>query len=237
MGKNKIIALFILFLPGMVFAQEGEYVEVQDFETWTSIGLKFKPTKKWTFGLQEQMRLDNNSTEIKGFFTQLSGDYELFKNFEAGIGLRFIQKNDNQGKVQGYEHYFRYQFDASYKHKIERFSFKYRFRFQNRNEIGVSKAEGDIATNYLRLKAKAGYNIKNWKLDPFISGEIFNQREDGINYGLTDYRITIGTSYKFKDAGKIGLYYRMEQEINTSYPMTTHILRLKYTYTFKNKKK
>ena len=74
MITKKIIALLFILIPYFGFTQDlgltqdGEYVEVQDFESWTSIALKFKAGKKWTFDLQEQLRLDNNSSEIKGFF-------------------------------------------------------------------------------------------------------------------------------------------------------------------------
>ena len=235
MLKIQYLLVILFCIPFAAGAQDGEYIEVRDFETWTSLGLKYEAGDKWTFGLQEQLRLDYNSTEIKGLFTQVSADYELFKNFEIGLGLRLIQRNDNEGNNQGWEHFFRYHLDAEYGHKIDRFSLKYRFRYQSRDELNVSREQGDISKNFLRLKAKVGYNIKNWKLDPVISGELFNHREDGINYGMSNYRVTFGTNYKIKNAGKIGVYYRLEQELNTNYPMTTHILRLKYTYTLKSK--
>lgn len=241
MITKKIIALLIILIPFFGFtqdsglSQDGEYVEVQDFESWTSIALKFKAGKKWTFDLQEQMRLDNNSSEIKGFFTQIGTDVEIFKGFKTGLGLRFINRYDNEGSQQGWEHYFRYHLDVSYKHKIDRFTLKYRFRYQNLNEISLSRSEGDIPISYLRLKFQLGYNIKNWKLDPFVSGELFNHRENGINYGLSDYRITVGTNYKMKNFGKLGIYYRYEKEISDYYPKTSNVLRIKYTYTFKSK--
>ena len=233
--KRNLITLVLLALCTLAVAQEGSYVEVRDLESWTSAEFKYKISKKWTFGLQEQIRLDNNSTEIKGLFTEFMAQYELFKNFKVAYGFRWINKNDNQGDVQGYEHFFRHQFDASYKHNIDQFWFKYRFRYTTRNEAGISKDEGDIPVKYLRLKATVGYKIKNWKFDPILSGELFNSRENGINYGLTNYRLTLGTEYKLKNASTIGLFYRMEQELNISYPKTTHIIRLNYTFTLKHK--
>jgi hypothetical protein len=218
----------------VAFAQDGQYIEVRDFETWTSAKLKLKPNKKLTFGIQGQFRLDNNSTELKGFFTELTGGYKLFKGMEIGLGLRYLNKNDNEGATQGSEHYFRYHLDATYKHKVERFALKYRFRYQNRNEIGLSKEEGDVNTQYFRLKASVTYNIKDWKLDPVLSGEIFNKYvKNGYSNGFSDYRLTIGTNYKIKNYGKIGVFYRLENEISSFYPKTTHILRIKYTYTIK----
>lgn len=228
-----LIALLILGI-NTVFSQEGQYIEVRDLETWTSAEVNLKINKTWSFGLQEQVRLDNNSTELKSFFTEFTTKYKLSKNIELGTGLRFTNKNDNEGKIQENEHYFRYHFDASFKHKINRFDFKYRLRYSNSNERNVDKLSGDIPVQYFRLKTSVGYNIKNWKLDPEFSGEIFNKYiYNGQSNGLDYFRLTIGSSYKTKSFGKIGLYYRMEKEISSFYPKTTNIIQLKYIYTFK----
>ncbi len=123
-----VIAISFVLIVNQGYSQGGEYVEVRDLESWFSMELKYKLNKKWSFGLQEQLRLENNSSEIDGYFTQFTSAYKLFKNLEAGVGLRYISKNDNEGKIQGYRNYFRYHLDASFKHKISRFSIKYRLR-------------------------------------------------------------------------------------------------------------
>lgn len=238
MNFKKIIGVLFLALYAISasVAQEGQYIEVRDFETWSSAKLKYKANKKWSFGVQGQFRLDYNSSELKGFFTEFSTGYKIAKKFEISAGLRYINKNDNEGNIQGTEHYFRYQLDATYKHKIDKFSLKYRFRYQNVNEMGLSKEEGDVPVQYFRLKATAEYNIKNWKFDPILSAEIFNKYEkDSYDNGFSDYRVTLGTNFKTKSYGKIGIFYRIEKEISSFYPKTTHIVRFKYTYTLKHK--
>lgn len=229
-----LLLCFLLFQLNNSFAQDGQYIEVRDFESWTSGQVKYKFNDKITFGLEGQLRLDRNSSEIKNYLTEFETKYKLTKKFEVGLGLRFINKNDNEGDVQGYEQHFRYHLDASFKHKIDRFNFKYRFRYQNKNEIGISSTEGDVAVQNFRFKTSVGYNIRKWKFDPELSAEIFNKYEKyGQSNGFDTYRITAGTSYKFKNAGKIGLYYRMDQEISSFYPKTSNIILLNYTYTFK----
>ena len=210
--------------------------DVKDLESWTSISLKYKLNKKWSFELEEQLRLDENISEIGEYFTQLNAEYSISKNFDIGGGLRYIRENDNKGNIQGYENHFRFNLDASYKHKINNFSIKYRLRYQNKNELGVSTDDGDYANQNMRFKTSVGYDIKNWKLDPKFSAEIFNHFEEGEDNGFSKYRLTLGTDYKIKHFGKIGLFYRMEKELNVELPETTNIIGLKYTYTLKNKK-
>ncbi len=233
--KNNILIVIIL-LPISVFAQQGTYVEVRDLETWNSIGVRLNIEDNWEFGLNEELRLKANSSSVSNYLTDLDINYIGWKNFELGAGFRFLRNNDTEGNIQGYENHSRYHLELTYKHKITRFKFDYRLRFQRKNELGVSEEEGDFPNRYLRLKLGIEYNIKNWKLDPKFSAEIFRHYEEGEQNGFNKIRWTIGTDYKLKKIGAFKLFYRMERELNVSYPKTTNIIGFSYVYTFKIKK-
>lgn len=229
-----VLVASLILLANEGFAQDGQYIEVRDFETWTSGKVGLELNKKWEFAVQGQMRLDKNSAELDRWLTEVTMGYKFLKHFELAAGLRYTSKNDNEGAVQGNEPYLRYHFDGSFKHDVKRFDFKYRLRYTNSNELGISRTEGDIPVRYIRLKTSVGYNIKNWKLDPELSGEIFNRQvQYGQSNGFDQFRVTIGTSYKTKGYGKIGVYYRLQREITSFYPKTSNIIRIKYSYTFK----
>ncbi len=222
------ISILALFTVGPGHAQE-----VRDLESWTTIGLEYEPHKKWSMGLEGQLRLDNNSSEIDEYFGQLEAEYMLFRGLGLGGGIRYIRENDNEGNVQGYENHFRFHLDAKYKHKIKDFSLGYRLRYQNRNELGLSTDDGDFTVQRVRLRGSLGYNIKGWKLDPKFSAELFNRFQNGGTNGFDKYRLTLGTEYKMRQFGKLGLFYRMEKDIDTDLPKTSHIIGLKYIYTLK----
>lgn len=230
--KRILFANIILF-SAINFAQESD----KDWSSWNSIGIDYKLNKKWTFGLEEQFRLKENFSAVDEFFTQLSSEYKVFKGFKLGAAIRYIRENDNQGNVQGYENHFRFQFDAKYKHEINNLKIGYRFRYQNKNELGVSVDEGDEAKQNLRFKTSLEYNFKDWKLDPKFSAEIFNRFQADEDNGFSKYRLTLGTDYKIKNFGELGIYYRYERDLNEDYPDVNNILGLKYTYSFKSKKK
>lgn len=230
--KNKIkftSLILIVFSTFISFAQEED---LNDWESWNAVGLKYKLNKKWSFELEENLRLKENISEIDKYFTQLGASYKINKHFKVGAAARYISENDNTGKVQGYENYFRYHLEVIYDHKINDFSFEYRLRYQNKNELGVD----DYANQHLRLKAAITYNIPHWKLDPEISAEIFNHIENGDDDGFDRYRLTIGSTYDMKDYGKIKFYYRYKKQLNEEFPETKNIIGLKYTYTIKNNK-
>lgn len=225
---------FSTLLVCMLFIANGfsqDENDTSDLENWTAINLKYKLNKKWSFDIEGQLRLKEDISEISEYFTELNTTYSISKGFKIGAGIRYIKENDNVGKIQGYEDHFRFHVDASYKHKINDFTLKYRLRYQNKNELGVD----DYDNQHFRFKTSLEYNFKNWKLDPIISGEIYNHLEKGEENGFDKYRITLGTEYKFKEMGTLGLFYRIEKELNETIPETTNIIGLKYSYTFKNK--
>jgi len=226
--KTRIIYLSIILLSilfeNKIFSQTKEYIEVRDFETWSSLALQYKIKKKLSFELEEQLRLANNSTEIDQYFTNFQIDYKILKNWEFSSGFRYIKAND----PIGFKTNLRYNIDLSYDHKISNFDFQYRLRFQNKWEL----PDFSIPKNQFRLKTSVEYNIKNWKLDPNLSFEIFKDNETGFMQSFDKYRFTLKTDYKIKKIGKIGAFYRIEHELNKTYPKTTYIVGLKFKYTF-----
>lgn len=233
---------YILILLGVIFtqvmmAQDGEYITVRDFESWSAVSLKYKLKHNWSFGVEEQLRLKNNSSEVDAFLTELSTDLGLTDNIYGSIGFRYYRENDTQGDVQGFENHMRLHFDLKYNYEKERLNIEYRLRWQTKNELGISNEEGDYANKNLRFKVGLRYNIKKWKLDPEFSSEIFRHYETGEQTSFDKFRITLGTKYKIKGFGKIGAFYRMEKELIGSYPQSTNIVGLKYTYTINSDKK
>lgn len=230
--KQTSVIFLSIFLIG-VYSSNAQ--DVNDLELWSSAKFQYKHNKYWKFGLEEQLRLKNDISEIGQYFTQLTSKYELENNLGFGLGLRFIQKNDTKGKIQGYEPHFRIHFDASYKHKIKQISLKYRLRYQNKNEIGVTPSDGDFPKQHVRFKAGFDYNFKQWKLDPMVAAELFHRFVKDEENRFNKYRFTFGTEYKFKKIGKFGLFYRYEKEINSVFNFAFHIFELTYTYSLERK--
>lgn len=226
---KKIIFLLLLFSASNSIAQN---VTNSDFNTWSWIEIGYKANSKLSFDLQQQLRLKENSSTVDNYFTELSSKYEVFKNFDLGVGLRYINSHDNQGNKQGYDPRFRYNIDGSYSYKLKKFKLSHRVRYQNRQDLGV--ADGDPRQS-LRFKTSLDYNISKWKLDPELSGEIFTTVNDPLANGPSKYRITLGTRYKMGDFGQLKAIYAFEGPLGDNNEVL-HILGLGYSYTIKHKK-
>lgn len=229
MKVNKtLLFFFILIKAGVVIGQEQ-----RNFQSWYAIELEYEPNKRWDFEWKTQLRMDHDPTEINQYLTELSMYGRIVKGFKVGGGLRYTRENDTRGNVQGYRNQFRYHADALFSKRLDDFRIQWRLRYQNRDELGFSRADGDISLKRIRLKTSVDYNIRNWKLDPDLSGELFSRFEPGEQVRIDRYRVTLGTSYKIKKAGRIGLFYRYESSINRTPKRTFDILGLNYKYTFK----
>lgn len=230
----RILSVVLLLTASIsVQAQDGFTVVTRDLETWSTIGLRVKPVDQLDIRLEQGLRLRENSAVIDQVLTELAFKVKPHKHFDFGVGLRYIY---DQGQNLEFDNDFRIHLDFGVKHKIKRWSMKYRLRYQNRNEIGLSYDDGDVKKNYLRLKIGTEYNIKKWKLDPKLSVEIFR---DLTRYSgdFDNFRWTLGTEYKTKRVGTFGAFYRMERELNATYPKTTSIIGVNYLYTIGKKKK
>lgn len=223
---------FLFFLSSTLIAQDGFTVVTSDLESWNTLNLKYKANKKFNMQLTQGLRLNHNASIVDQVYTNLGFKWSPVKQVSFGLGTRYIY---DRGGNSLFDNDFRINLDFSYKHKYKALSFQYRLRYQNRNEIGLSRDDGDYFKNYLRLKAEVEYNIKKWKFDPVFSTEIFR---DMTKYsgGFDNLRFTLGTNYSLKKWGELNVYYRLEHELGSNYPKTTNIIGLGYTYTIKHKK-
>jgi hypothetical protein len=226
---KKISKLFFIFL---LISSSLNAQDATDFGSWYSVGVDYTLKKKLNFGVEYHMRFRENSDVMDINFTEVNLDYKLFKKFHIGGAVRFIDENDNQGGKQGIRKHFRFQFDTSYKYDIQRFTVSHRFRYQNKNEFGALADENEVPAEVLRFKTGIDYNIRKWPLDPEFSAEIFNRGNVDNSREFSKYRLTFGTSYKWKKFGKFGINYRYERSlIDGNLPMNLNIIELKYRYS------
>ena len=236
-------ALVLLFLTISVSGQDS--VRVRDFETWNAIAIEKELFDgKLKLGFAQELRLDENSAHINNYFTSLNADYSLNKHLKFGLEYRFIKDNKDE---KGYQKGRRVHLDTKYRHKIDRLALDYRIRLQHRTNLPYGEEEDPDWSNKVRLRGKAKYDFRNWKIDPWFSAEIFYTSEKyTVNYiesideleqvsGFERVRLSLGSAYTIKKVGKIGFYYRIEQEF-ASYPGvfntpgTFHIVGIDFTF-------
>ena len=220
------LILMLLLVVNSVDAQISN-----DLEGWSAVELNLKATKKLSFSVAEHLRFRNDISTVKNYFTQIKVNYEILKNFELGAGVRFITKNDDVGGQQGYDPFFRYQFDAAYRHKIEKLGLFFRLRYQNKNQLGRSESEGDVAKEFIRTRFGVGYKIKPLKLTLRVFAEHFNQPTNSkIEQNETRMRYTLKLNRRFKKIGAFTVFYGIQNNSVGDVKTKKSFLGLKYAY-------
>lgn len=228
--KKLLVSIFLFSLFLCSYGQTT--VVTRDLETRSSIGIEAGLGSKWDFGIEQQFRLRKNSTALDEYFTGGSVRFEIIdKHLYLGMGYRYI--NDlNTEMINDKEQ--RLNFDLTYKQSINQLRLNARFRYANRNDIGETKAMGDYPRHNYRFRLKGEYKIKNWKLDPVCSIEIFRQYEKYTVPYFENLRFRIGTSYNLKKYGEIEAFYQIDKELGLSYPSTVYVIGIGYKYDFGN---
>lgn len=235
MIKYLTVALLLLLVPFLRAQEDGAYYVSRDFSTWSKAAFELRMSKPWSISFSEQFRFQTNSSELDAFFTEFKTDYKFKNGLSFGGGYRFIVDKTDNKRMNDFEQ--RFHADVSYKFDVKRFKFEARLRGQSRDDLGENKVDdGDYARRALRLKLEAKYKIKKWKMDPVVSAEVFRENGKYVRANINKFRVTIGTSYDFKKAGEISLFYRIEKELNTLYPLSNNIAGFEYKFTYKKYK-
>lgn len=229
-------------------AQNPSNHDFKDFGIWTKGELQYK-LKKWTFSADQQLRTEQNSTALDKTITQVKTRFTISPKLNLSAGLRYTGINDNEGAIREFENHWRYQFTLRFKpmkpkekKKIPRLGFQYRLQYQRQKELGKTELQGIFPRSAWRVRAAAEYNIKNWKLDPKLSYELFFHKQIGaftafkFFTGLTRFRIKLETDYKLKDKAKLNFFIMKQKENVIWRPPTDYILGVSYVYLIKDEK-
>lgn len=231
--KNKrhwVFALLTILLLSVIMKPASG--QTSDFATWTKLRISTKIVSNLEFELTQEFRLENNSSQFDEIFTNLSLAYSPFKFLELAGSYRYLQHRRKSGE---WIVLHRFHFDLNLKAEIKRFEPEYRLRyvsypkFANENKTGIF---------VIRHKVELYYDIRNFKLNPYISSELFHAFEDDGNNEIVQVRYTVGAKYRLNKYHRVGAFFRYEQEYNIKNPDTTYILGLSYRWNLKfNEKK
>ncbi len=232
--KISINIFFRLFLILLFSTVQNSFAQnLSDTEGWSSIEVGLNISKKLSFSVSEHLRYRNKISTMSSYFTQLETSYELLKDFNLGGGVRFIRENDDVGNIQGLETHFRYQFEINYKHDLKMLSLFYRLRYQHKNEIGLPEEDVNIPNEYIRFRMGLGYKLDDSGIGLRLKGELFNQiQKENLENGFNRYRLTFDTYKKFKNFGKVTLFYGFQKNFNRIELKQKSIIGIKYKYSF-----
>ena len=224
MNKNNRIYFLSLFL----FCFTISNAQVKDAGLWLNVTAEKKLTSKLALQLCEELRFNENITELGTAFTEIGVNYKITKGLTGGAFYRYIQ-NKRVDDFYSFRH--RYYFDLSYKLKIKKLSLAMRGRFQSQYKDVNTSETGSVPGDYLRSKFALKYNTDK-KYSPFVSVEFFNWLNDPEGAAVDNIRYQLGLDYELNKFNSISLSYIINKEVNVNDPWTSYIIALGYKYSF-----
>ena len=224
--KKIRILLFLLsvLFTTSTFAQNGP-------STWFELEFSKKIVKNLKVEFNPELRL-HGGFEMDTYILEGGLSYKLHKYLTLAGYYRYENEYNYREKRQIYEWEpsNRFAFDARSGFALNRFDFKFRIRYTNGSDFDQTT---DDKTSYFRYRAKIDYNIKDSKLTPYLSVEVFH---DLILKDLDKIRYTSGLTYSINKKNEIGLFYRLQDYIEPAGTLTKNesinIVGIGYSLSF-----
>lgn len=219
-----VLAVLCFLATVSSHAQEGDFNN--DFETWFSVQVEKKMSKKLNVALSYAHRFDQNTSFQKSAFLEPELAYSFSKEIKSSLAYRYIVDPLDNSTEQ------RLISRSAYTYRLKPFKISYRLRLDH--ELGSNKI-----FDTFRNRLSFGYSRKKHKLSPKVSYEAIAANKNK-GWLFNRWRLRFSTGYKISKRGKISLFYMVQRQINEAAPQQDFVLGLNFGYTlpkWKKKKK
>ena len=206
---------FLIILWVTAICSSGN-AQTSDAELWTRVGISKKITKKISLHFEEQVRLNDNISSVKNFFSELGVVYRLNKylRFSGNYRYKSIRRADGTFRTAN-----RFHGDIRFRYKAKPIIVFYRARMQVEHGI---RNKGPRTEYYDRNKLTLKLDLDK-KFSPYLSSEIYLNVNDGT---FDKVRYTIGVDLDLKKRNEISIFYRIQREFNVRNPNYTYVIAL-----------
>ena len=171
---------------------------LNDNQSWTKISFEKKLPHSFKLELAQGLRLKGQLSTFNQAFLEVSLSYKDSNGLGINIPYRYTIFED---KIK-----HRLSFGALYQYSFEPVSLKYHIKFYRLYENGESDGEdgaplGDLIRNKFTIKNKSGK-----KINPYISGELFNFYNTDNN-PLDEFRASFGMEVDLQRKNSIKIFY------------------------------
>ncbi len=229
--------------------------EKDDVGFWLSAEVEKKLSKKWTVGVEGELRLNDNVSRVDRMSIGADVSYKITKGLKASAGYDYLHTQKESGLSSTGKYFYntywyprhRVHADITGQVKVgqlklslrERWVYTWRPSF-DRNRMNVLEGDAGYGTisvnakdgkaeNVLRSRAMAEYGIGETGFTPYISAEAYNA------WSLQKVRYSVGTEYEFDKHHAVKLYYVFQDRTHRSSNdevIDTHVFGMSYGYKF-----
>lgn len=230
---KKLLPCLALLFTGVLSAQTAP---IETGEMWAGAAFKLEYNKKWTFQIEEQLRLWNHLGDVKSTFTEVSVGYEIIKDLEVVGSYRFtvVPNSFAQDAIEKSAfNQSRFMLDLKYELDKKGFplSLEYRQRIQDTRELYT-----DYKVTYWRNRFGLEWEATD-DITPYMEYESFYRMNQKKEFRRNRY--SFGIEWRINKEMDISTFYRVDQQINTKVNGRENIVGIAYSYKMEvdNRKK
>jgi hypothetical protein len=218
------LCVFCACFPQELQAQQ------RDAGIWLSASGKAQLNPLWSVVLSEELRLQNNMSEVGSVFTDAGMEYAPLPGWRFSLNYRLILK---QRVDRTFSTRHRGYFDARYRHRFQKAELIGRVRFQQQYADMFSSAEGLIPDYYLRSELSWRYRMAP-AFRPGLSIEVFQPLSPRNWPDPDQLRLTCNLRWELNKAHAMDLFWIYQQEFNVKRPETDFVVGVGYVFSPRN---
>ena len=222
---------------------------------WTELGAEKKISKKFSIGLEADLRTRNNLKTMDRWSLGLAAEYKPIKYLKLGAGYSLLNNNfredisyNTDGSYNnwrpsywGIRHRFNASVTGTYKFSNNlRISLRERWQYTYRPEKTVCRWDFDNSQwedkvrdgkgkNQLRSRLQVEYDKKGALLTPYTNVELYN------SWAIEKIRYTVGTDFNISKQHTFNVFYRFQNMKNVDpddYEPDMHYIGIGYKLSF-----
>ncbi len=194
-----------------------------ELKGWSSIDYGLDINEILKINLSQHFRLKDDLNVIDTYITESEISYEPINKLKLLGQLRYYNRNDNNGGIQGFENMMRYRFGIEKKINSNKLNFELRVAYQNR----FSLDRENRFKKRIRIRPLIELKMIEWKNNPKIYFEYFDEIK-GNDQKV--YRYGISKKINTNKSQSITLRYLYQKYVEKySSNSSANIISIKYS--------
>lgn len=204
--------------------------QYQDFQMWSSVGVRTDITPRLRIGIEEEARFFENIRLLDKLNSDLTIDYELFGGVRVGLLYRLITNREKDG-----DYVLKHRFSASLATEKQTGPWKLgaTLKFQKTYDEFYHSDDWYLPKNYFRIEGEVSRPLNRNRTEPYATLEWWYYLPQAQQAFFDQYRLTLGVKHKLAKDHRINVYYRIQQEIQVEDPLFAHIVGVGYLFTWR----
>ena len=195
-----------------------------ELKGWSSIDYGLDINEILKINLSQHFRLKDDLNVIDTYITESEISYEPINKLKLLGQLRYYNRNDNNGGIQGFENMMRYRFGIEKKINSNKLNFELRVAYQNR----FSLDRENRFKKRIRIRPLIELKMIEWKNNPKIYFEYFDEIK-GNDQKV--YRYGISKKINTNKSQSITLRYLYQKYVEKySSNSSANIISIKYSF-------